>query len=57
MSDEQAKGTLNKAQGRVVEGYGKLTGNRREQVRGKAKQVQGDAQLRLGSLKDTVRRP
>jgi uncharacterized protein YjbJ (UPF0337 family) len=57
MSEEHTKGTLNKAQGKVIEGYGKLTGNRRDQARGKARQVQGDAQQRLGSIADAVRRP
>ena len=57
MSEEHTKGTLNKAQGKVIEGYGKLTGNRRDQARGKAKQVQGYAQQRLGSIADAVRRP
>ena len=57
MSDEHVKGTLSKARGNGEEGLGKVTGNKREQVRGKARQVQGDAQKGLGDIQDAVRKP
>jgi uncharacterized protein YjbJ (UPF0337 family) len=47
---EHVKGMLSKARGKVEEGLGKVTGNKREQVRGEARQVQGDAQ-------DAIRKP
>jgi uncharacterized protein YjbJ (UPF0337 family) len=34
-----------------------LTGDRKEEDKGKAKQVQGSAQQSLGDIKDAVRRP
>jgi uncharacterized protein YjbJ (UPF0337 family) len=57
MADLHAKGAVNKAKGQVYEGYGKLTGDRREQVKGKLKQAQGTAQENLGDLQDAGRRP
>jgi uncharacterized protein YjbJ (UPF0337 family) len=57
MSDEHVKGTLSKAQGKVEEGLGKVTGNKQEQARGKARHVQGDAQKGLGDIQDAVRKP
>jgi len=56
MSDEHVKGTLSKAQGTVEEGLGKATGNKQGQARGKARQVQGDAQKGLGDIQDAVRK-
>jgi len=40
MTDLRAKGATNKAKGQVEEGLGKLTGDRRQQAKGKVKQVQ-----------------
>ena len=57
MTDEHVKGTLSKAQRKVEEGLGKVTGNKQEQARGKARQVQGDAQKGLGDIQDAVRKP
>lgn len=57
MTDEHVKGTLNKARGKVEEGVGKLTGNRPAQAKGKARQIQGDAQSGLGDVQDKLRRP
>ena len=56
MNDEHAKGTVNKAQGRVQEGLGKLAGDRSQQAKGEAKQVQGSAQQGLGDVQDAVKR-
>ena len=57
MSHEQVKGTLSKAQGKVEEGLGKVTGNKQEQVRGKGRQVQGSAQKGLGDVQGAIRKP
>lgn len=38
----QVKGTVQKAQGKVQETYGNLTGDRDTQVEGKAKQAEGE---------------
>ena len=57
MTDEHIKGAISKAEGKVEEGLGKLTGNRRQQAHGKVKQVQGDAQKGLGDIQDAVRGP
>jgi uncharacterized protein YjbJ (UPF0337 family) len=56
MTDLRAKGATNKAKGQVEEGLGKLTGDRREEAKGKVKQVQGSAQQSLGDIQDAVRR-
>jgi len=50
MAHEQTKGAINKVQGRVEAALGTLTGNRRQQVLGKARQVKGGAQVALGDL-------
>lgn len=57
MTDEHSKGSINKAQGKLLAGLGKLTGNRTMQAKGKAKQAQGDAQHGLGKIQDAIRRP
>jgi uncharacterized protein YjbJ (UPF0337 family) len=57
MTDQHTKGAINKAKGEVEEGLGKLTGDRKQQAKGKAKQVQGSAQQGLGHIQDAVRRP
>ena len=43
--------------GKPEERLGKLTGDRSQQAKGKAKQVQGSAQQGLGNVQDAVRRP
>jgi uncharacterized protein YjbJ (UPF0337 family) len=57
MTDLRAKGATNKAKGQVEEGLGKLTGDRRQQAKGKVKQVQGSAQQSLADIQDADRRP
>ncbi len=57
MTDEHTKGTISKVTGEVEEGLGKLTGNREQQLHGKAKQVQGSGQEVLGDIQDAVRGP
>jgi uncharacterized protein YjbJ (UPF0337 family) len=57
MTDLRAKGTVNKAEGQVEEGLGKLTGDRHEEAKGKVKQVQGSAQQGVADIQDAGRRP
>jgi uncharacterized protein YjbJ (UPF0337 family) len=57
MTDEHTKGSINRARGNLVEGFGRLTGSRRMQVKGKARQAQGDAQHGLGKIQNAIRRP
>jgi uncharacterized protein YjbJ (UPF0337 family) len=57
VTDEHAKGTVNKATGKIQEWVGKLTGSRKTQLKGDVKQVQGSAQQGLGDAQDTVRGP
>jgi len=57
MTDEHVKGTLSQARSKVEEGLGKVTGNKREQVRGEGRQVQGNAQKGLGDVQDAIRKP
>ena len=57
MTAERTKGTISKALGKVEEGLGTLTGDKKLQARGKVKQVQGAAQKGLGDIQDAVRRP
>jgi uncharacterized protein YjbJ (UPF0337 family) len=56
MTDEHVKGALSKAQGKVEEGLGKLTGDKKQQARGKVRQVKGAAQQGLGDVQDALRR-
>ena len=57
MTAERTKGTISKALGKVEEGLGTLTGDKKLQARGKVKQVQGAAQKGLGDIQNAVRRP
>lgn len=57
MTDEHIKGAISKASGTIEEGLGRLTHNREQQARGKAKQVQGIAQKGLGDVQDAIRGP
>jgi uncharacterized protein YjbJ (UPF0337 family) len=57
MTDLRAKGAANKAKGQVEEGLGKLTGDRREEAKGKVKRAQGSVQQSLANVQDAGRRP
>jgi uncharacterized protein YjbJ (UPF0337 family) len=56
MTGERTKGSINKATGKAQEGLGKLTGDRSQQAKGKAKQIQGSVQQGIGNVQD-VNRP
>jgi uncharacterized protein YjbJ (UPF0337 family) len=55
MTDQHTKGAISKARGKVEEGLGTLTGNRKQETQGKLRQVQGDAQGHLGDVVDAVK--
>ena len=55
MIEERAKGAISKTLGKVEEGLGTLTGDKKLQARGKIKQVQGAAQVGLGNVQQAVR--
>ena len=57
MADLHAKGATNKAKGQVEEGLGKLTGDRRQETKGKVKQVEGSAQQGVADIQDSGRQP
>jgi uncharacterized protein YjbJ (UPF0337 family) len=57
MNDQHTEGTISKIRGRIEEEFGKVSGNRNQQIRGKAHQIQGDAQLRLGDFQGAMHRP
>lgn len=57
MTDEHIKGAISKVEGTVEAGLGKLTHNRKQQARGKTRQVQGAAQDGLGNVQDKIRGP
>ena len=57
MANEHTKGVISEARGKVEDSVGALTGNRRLQAEGKARQVKGAAQKALGTVQDAVRKP
>ena len=57
MTGERTKGRINKARGQLEAAVGKLTGNRRQQVLGKTRQVKGGAQVALGDLQQAPPQP
>jgi uncharacterized protein YjbJ (UPF0337 family) len=57
MTDEHTKGAISKVTGKVEEALGKLTGNKRQELHGSVKQVQGAGQEALGDVQDALRRP
>ena len=57
MTDEHTKGAISKVSGKVEEALGKLTGNKRQELHGTARQVQGAGQEARGDIQDAVRSP
>ena len=57
MTDLHAEGATNKAKGQVEEGLGKLTGDRRQEAKGKVEQVEGRAQQSLADIQNADRKP
>ncbi len=56
MTDEHAEGAINKARGSVEEGLGRATGDRKTEVTGKARQVEGATQSAVGDAQEAIRR-
>lgn len=54
MNKDQVKGRLKKAEGKVKEVAGKLTGNKTLEQKGKVKNAAGDVQADYGDLKNDV---
>lgn len=57
MTDLHAQGSTNKVKGQVEEGLGKLTGDRRQETKGKVKQVEGSTQQTVADIQDAARQP
>ena len=54
MNKDPVQGTLEKAKGNVKEAAGKLVGNERLEAEGKADQVAGAVQKKVGDVKDAI---
>jgi uncharacterized protein YjbJ (UPF0337 family) len=57
MNGDHIKGTITKLEGKVEETVAKVTGDKGSELHGKAKQVQGEAQMTLGDVRDALDRP
>lgn len=54
-TSDQIKGLANKAAGDVKQGVGKVTGDAKLQVDGKAQELKGDAQKAVGDAKNVLK--
>ena len=55
MNKDQVKGAVKKAAGKVQQKTGEAIGTTNQQVRGLAKQVEGQSQKNLGDVKEAVK--
>jgi len=55
MDNDRVKGSAKNIGGKVKEGLGKATGDRKTEAEGKADQAKGKAQNTYGSAKDKLR--
>ena len=55
MTRLRAQGKMEKAKGKLREGWGKATGNRRAVVHGKMEQAHGGAKQSLGKARAKIR--
>lgn len=53
MNQDQIKGEVKKAAGKVQEKFGDATDNKRQEAEGENKQVEGHVQKSVGNVKDT----
>ncbi|WP_430912397.1 CsbD family protein [Methylobacterium sp. sgz302541] len=52
---DKIKGLANEAAGNVKQGVGKMTGNEKLEAEGKAQELKGDAQKKVGETKDVIK--
>ena len=55
MDNDRITGSAKNLGGKIKEAIGKVTGDKKIEVEGKADQVEGKAQNAIGGLKDTLR--
>ena len=55
MAEDRSKGTLNRTKGVIKENVGKVTGDHSTEAAGKADQVKGKLQGKIGDAKATIR--
>ena len=55
MNEDQVKGVVNEAAGKVQKNVGKAIGSTTQQVKGIVKEIKGKAQKRLGDVKEAIK--
>ena len=55
MNENQVKGVVNEAAGKVQKNVGKAVGSTTQQIKGIVKEIKGKAQKRLGDLKEAIK--
>jgi uncharacterized protein YjbJ (UPF0337 family) len=54
--EDKAKATAKNIEGKVQEGIGNLTGDKKDQVEGKAKQAEASVKHAVEDTKDTIKK-
>ena len=54
MKDEQAKGKIKQGVGEAQEHLGRMTGNRKQEARGHAREQEGKVEKKVGDVKDAA---
>lgn len=57
MNENQVKGAMKDAAGKVQEKVGQATDNRSQEAKGLGKQVEGKTQKAAGDVQDAVKKP
>ena len=55
MNQDQVKGVVNEAAGKVQKNVGKAVGSTTQQIKGIVKEIKGKAQKRLGDVKEAIK--
>ena len=55
MNENQVKGVVNEAAGKVQKNVGKAIGSTTQQLKGIVKEIKGKSQKRLGDVKETIK--
>ena len=55
MNQDQVKGVVNEAAGKVQKNVGKAVGSTTQQLKGIVKEIKGKAQKRLGDVKEAIK--